>query len=1367
MLLFTFNAKAQVPIAYYDFEDNSTHNTLLTTIDQDCAGGMSSPVTIVLASAGANTVGAGVAHGGSGQGRAISAYPGVAMGSSDPTTTATRYYQFSVTTKDFSGIKLQFDEYPSTPNAPYYGVSINNGSGWTWVGSNSTPGAGNSMPWSFNNWGTAFLNLPASADNATTLTVRIYFYWCGGNSADILKLDNLQIQATTQSASATMLDFGSIYTETTSGGTGSMYVYPNYTISGASTVCTLQNTSGGGLFLSGTLSLAGGQLVLPSVNGYLSLLLMGSCAINTTAGGSIKGNSNATIRLYRTIGGNIGTIAFTTGYQTLQNLQIQSNGAAATTTLGSNLTLTGNTPGVGGLMFASSSAHSLDLNGNTLTLGSGAAGRIDMAMYAVPNSIMSTAVGGKVIVTSSGAAVGLTSGTSTFSIGNNTTMEVSGQMNFGNNLTTFANGSTLQMNCGGSVINYAPIYASGSLLKYSGGCTVGRSLEWSSMSGAGYPGNVQLCNNVTLDLGNGGASTARQNSGNFTIDLGSSLTTNNSPNQMTAQLTVLGNVINNGTITLSALAGGDLTISGSYTNNGTFTANGRTVSFNATSTGKTLAGTLTGATGQFYNVSFTGTGGGWTFSNNCDIANHCTISAGTVTAPSVLNISGNFSCNGTFNHNSGTVNFIGNNYATISGTSTCTFNHLTCNKGTTAVTKLEATGTGGGAVSCVGTLTLTNGIYKLTGSNCTAQFNYAATIPATAGLWIAGGTLIGSNNMLWNNGVIRVSAGTCNFGTVAGNNFVNVAGIFNCSGGTVNHVGCHGNFGTDSISGGTVNIATVAQNHSDYTFKQTAASNFRMTGGTIVLQNANAGTGGDLYMVAGGSKLISGGTFQIGNASTPVSQIFKINTNVPVYHFMVNNVNSPVARLTGNPLDANGNISIMGASTLDAWTNLMNVNIAGNFVNNGTFMDNSTTFVMDGSIPQTISGTSATSFYNLKIQNTNGGVTLQNHVTVTGTLTMTTGIVTTGAYRLHISNTAAGACVAGPGNTNYLNSYINGNCRRSIVPNTGVYDFPVGSATRSNLFRCANHNISGPTYFDYRIDPKAGTDAGLNVIDGGSVCSSMSSEGEWTFNPDVAIASGSFDVSLFFSGFAGMVDDQQTVCRRNIGNTSGSGWSCPSGTTRPTNGTPGMIVSAGFIQRFGFTIHGMFDIGHFNTALPVQLLSFDAAVIDNSSVLLKWATASELNSDIFDIERSDDGEKFEKIGTINAAGFSQSYLDYKFTDENPLTGVSYYRLKEVDIDGTTEYSDIRSVNIEDNMAVNVFPNPATDHLNIEITNTEDDGPVTVSIIDMTGRVIAEQTSSGSFSESMQFNLMDLAIGTYVVRVNSKKKEKKFKVVKLH
>jgi type IX secretion system substrate protein len=123
--------------------------------------------------------------------------------------------------------------------------------------------------------------------------------------------------------------------------------------------------------------------------------------------------------------------------------------------------------------------------------------------------------------------------------------------------------------------------------------------------------------------------------------------------------------------------------------------------------------------------------------------------------------------------------------------------------------------------------------------------------------------------------------------------------------------------------------------------------------------------------------------------------------------------------------------------------------------------------------------------------------------------------------------------------------------------------------------------------------------------------------------------------------------------------------------------------------------------------LPVELMSFSAQPINNEKVLLAWRTASETNNDFFSVEHSTDGIRFIEIDRILGAGTFHGILDYKTFDEEPSFGNNYYRLKQVDFDGSEEYSEIQSVSFaKEDEDVKLYPNPTYGTVNIRWPGSE-------------------------------------------------------------
>jgi hypothetical protein len=113
-------------------------------------------------------------------------------------------------------------------------------------------------------------------------------------------------------------------------------------------------------------------------------------------------------------------------------------------------------------------------------------------------------------------------------------------------------------------------------------------------------------------------------------------------------------------------------------------------------------------------------------------------------------------------------------------------------------------------------------------------------------------------------------------------------------------------------------------------------------------------------------------------------------------------------------------------------------------------------------------------------------------------------------------------------------------------------------------------------------------------------------------------------------------------------------------------------------------------IAKFNTngTLPVKLLSFNA-ILANGKVNCAWETASEINNDYFTLERSKDGNSFEAVGNVKGQENSNRNIRYSYTDNNPFSGISYYRLKQTDFDGKYAYSPIKKVGSTEKLATEI------------------------------------------------------------------------------
>ncbi len=191
------------------------------------------------------------------------------------------------------------------------------------------------------------------------------------------------------------------------------------------------------------------------------------------------------------------------------------------------------------------------------------------------------------------------------------------------------------------------------------------------------------------------------------------------------------------------------------------------------------------------------------------------------------------------------------------------------------------------------------------------------------------------------------------------------------------------------------------------------------------------------------------------------------------------------------------------------------------------------------------------------------------------------------------------------------------------------------------------------------------------------------------------------------------------------------------------------------IDEFAFTINGV---------LPVSWASFEILNLNNSN-RLSWSTNSETNNGHFEVERSTDANVFETIGQVKGNGNSSVTNHYMFIDEQPLAGVTYYRIKQVDFDGQFSYSDVREVNNERITPVITSPNPFQTTLTLQLNNAAQ-VPTSIELVDLTGKVryyhLAEVTE---VNPQFQLSVADLPAGIYFVRVSNSTDITIHKVVK--
>ncbi|GAA4349451.1 hypothetical protein GCM10023185_06210 [Hymenobacter saemangeumensis] len=427
--------------------------------------------------------------------------------------------------------------------------------------------------------------------------------------------------------------------------------------------------------------------------------------------------------------------------------------------------------------------------------------------------------------------------------------------------------------------------------------------------------------------------------------------------------------------------------------------------------------------------------------------------------------------------------------------------------------------------------------------------------------------------------------------------------------------------------------------------------------------------------------------------------------------------------------------------------------VAGNWQNSGsTVLDPASVVTFAGAAQQVVGNGQ----FGSVVVNNPAGLLLQTaNASSSGTLTLTAGRITTGAFQWVHSNPAPGSL------SGYsASSYVLGNLRRAVAPGvTGTYAFPVGLPGAYALLEIDDKGLTGLSTLTARFGAKPGTDAGLNCAEGPTTprYQSVHPAGVWTLTPDTQPTAGNYDVRAGLAPFYDLNDNLFAVLKRPDASINAADWSTGGGTLNADNGS-GRRVADGYALRKGLTSFSQFGLGRTNfSPLPVTLVAF-TAVRKGADGLLTWRTATELNSASFEVQASTNGLAWQTLSRQPAAGTSNSAHDYRYLDAN-LARYSvptvYYRLRQVDVDGTTHYSPVVALSLQVSAwAVEAFPRPFESGLTARLS-TPEAGPATLVVLDATGREVLRRTVPAALGSQL-IGLPEadaLPAGLYTLRIS--------------
>jgi hypothetical protein len=225
--------------------------------------------------------------------------------------------------------------------------------------------------------------------------------------------------------------------------------------------------------------------------------------------------------------------------------------------------------------------------------------------------------------------------------------------------------------------------------------------------------------------------------------------------------------------------------------------------------------------------------------------------------------------------------------------------------------------------------------------------------------------------------------------------------------------------------------------------------------------------------------------------------------------------------------------------------------------------------------------------------------------------------------------------------------------------------------------------------------------------------------------------------------------------------TTAGVWNEYSGTIHDLT-NPGPLTNPRMLTETGVTGFSVWTVAEDAEALPVELISF-AATPDNGRVLLSWETATELNNDRFEVECSSDGVTFNRKGSVDGNGTTSERNNYSFLDMAPMSGINYYRLKQIDYDGAFEYSKTIWINPFESDELLIYPNPANDELTIVGNGLLTEKNV-IRVLDIEGREMTTIMPSMN-EQDFKLDVKNYPVGIYIIEIAAPDKMYRYKFMK--
>jgi hypothetical protein len=416
---------------------------------------------------------------------------------------------------------------------------------------------------------------------------------------------------------------------------------------------------------------------------------------------------------------------------------------------------------------------------------------------------------------------------------------------------------------------------------------------------------------------------------------------------------------------------------------------------------------------------------------------------------------------------------------------------------------------------------------------------------------------------------------------------------------------------------------------------------------------------------------------------------------------------------------------------------------SGNIRTSGTnVFSKSATYLFEGTSAQETGNALPDTVANLMINNAKG-VSLTNSASINTELYLENGVLNTHSNSITINNGGITTRSEKPG-------FINGALSFNVTSNgTKNIFFPTGNGSeyRPVILEFTQNNQDAGTPSIYTVQQVEGKPTKRNLPAGNTV-DRVSSVRYYiiskTGDPTSTITNGKVKLAY---GTSDLVTDPMNL---SIVKSNGSpDWEDLGGAPFTIDGVSGVA------SEFDFTTFSDFVLANAtggSNPLPVELISLNAKKV-KETVELTWKTATEKNNDFFAIERSADGTDFTLIASLKSAGTTSSVQVYTHSDENPLPGISYYRLAQTDLDGSVSFSQIVKVNFANQANIGqvvTYPNPAISDMQVKVHNIA--GEANLEIYDLTGKLMLSRKITAA--EKPTLHIASFPTGLYTIRVQS-------------